>query len=169
MRQSREGHEYIDLLKRKRGHCECGCGRKVVEGMEFLFDFDHKDPSKKFRGVTKMARYSRLRIRKETDDCALKYCTCHKKTTEEQVATKRGDREQALAEMREAKAAVAASGGDNYPGCSLCGLPDHKRRACPSRTTALVPEAAVLAASPAPKDETPRKTAEVSAKRQKTC
>ena len=85
------------------------------------------------------------------------------------VATKRGDREQALAEMREAKAAVAASGGDNYPGCSLCGLPDHKRRACPSRTTALVPEAAVLAASPAPKDETPRKTAEVSAKRQKTC
>ncbi len=93
-----------------------------------------------------MATYSRPRIRKETEKCALKYCTCHRKTTKDQVATKRGHREQALAEMREAKAAVAASGGDNYPGCSLCGLPDHKRRVCPSRTTALVPEAAVLAA-----------------------
>lgn len=99
-----EGLAHIYAIKRKIGLCECGCGRRVEHGMEFLFDWDHKDPAKKTRNIGQMATSSKETLRREMGKCRLLHCLCHRAHTRHQYAERVAKRMKAIAEMEQAKA-----------------------------------------------------------------
>ena len=98
-----EGLAHINAIKRKIGLCECGCGRRVEPGMEFLFDWDHLDPAKKTARIGQMAMSSKEKLDKEISNCRLLYCLCHAAHTRNQNAERVAERMKAIAEMEQAK------------------------------------------------------------------
>jgi len=70
----------INEKKRERGEC-LKCEMKCVEGNEFLFDLDHRDPQKKTIKVSKLVNKSWDDFNKqfplEMAKCDLLCCGCH--------------------------------------------------------------------------------------------
>ena len=70
----------INEKKRERGEC-LKCEMKCVEGNEFLFDLDHRDPEKKTirvsRLVDKSWGYFNKQLPLEMAKCDLLCCACH--------------------------------------------------------------------------------------------
>lgn len=105
-KRNAEGRAHIDAIKRKIGVCQCGkegCDKRVQPGMEFLFDFDHRDPAKKTINIGLMTSFSRERRETEITKCRLLYCLCHRAHTRQQHAMLVAQRLEAIAEMEQAK------------------------------------------------------------------
>ena len=70
----------INEKKRERGEC-LTCEMKCVEGNEFLFDLDHRDPEKKTIGVSNLVDKSwddfNTQLPAEMAKCDLLCCGCH--------------------------------------------------------------------------------------------
>jgi len=72
----------INEKKRERGEClTSSCGMKCVEGNEFLFDLDHRDPEEKTIHVSSLVNkkwdYFNKQLPLEMDKCDLLCCGCH--------------------------------------------------------------------------------------------
>ena len=69
----------INEKKRERGEC-LTCEMKCVEGNEFLFDLDHRDPEEKTTRVSKLVNKSwgsfNTQLPAEMDKCDLLCCGC---------------------------------------------------------------------------------------------
>ena len=65
---------YVIDLKKKSKCVDCG------ENNWKCLDFDHKDPSDKFLGISRMVRkrYSPKAIQKEIDKCEVRCANCHR-------------------------------------------------------------------------------------------
>ena len=70
----------INEKKRERGEC-LKCEMKCVEGNEFLFDLDHRDPEKKTIRVSQLVDkswgYFNKQLPAEMAKCDLLCCGCH--------------------------------------------------------------------------------------------
>ena len=70
----------INKKKRERGEC-LKCGMECVQGNEFLFDLDHRDPEKKTIRVSKLVDkswgYFNTQLPLEMAKCDLLCCGCH--------------------------------------------------------------------------------------------
>ena len=70
----------INEKKRERGEC-LKCGMECVEGNEFLFDLDHRDPQKKTISVSQLVDKSwddfNEQLPVEMAKCDLLCCGCH--------------------------------------------------------------------------------------------
>jgi len=70
----------INEKKRERGEC-LKCGMKCVEGNEFLFDLDHRDPEEKTIGVSSLVKkkwdYFNKQLPLEMAKCDLLCGGCH--------------------------------------------------------------------------------------------
>lgn len=74
----RANYEYINALKRKIGKCQNpACGRKIENGAECQYDYDHRDAEDKYKAVAKLADYDRPRIDREVVKCDLLCAHCH--------------------------------------------------------------------------------------------
>jgi len=75
-----EKQAIIKEKKRERGKC-LKCGMKCVEGNEFLFDLDHRDPEEKTIPVSKLVNkkwdYFNKQLPLEMSKCDLLCCGCH--------------------------------------------------------------------------------------------
>ena len=75
-----EKRAIINEKKRERGEC-LKCEMKCVEGNEFLFDLDHRDPEKKTTRVSNLVNKSwgsfNTQLPAEMAKCDLLCCWCH--------------------------------------------------------------------------------------------
>ena len=72
----------INEKKRERGEClTSSCEMECVEGNEFLFDMDHRNPEKKTIRVSQLVNkkwdYFNKQLPLEMDKCDLLCCGCH--------------------------------------------------------------------------------------------
>ena len=67
---------YINTTKITIGTCT-DCGFNCNESNFYLFDFDHIDPSEKFKSVSQLSSYTRKKIDAEIKICQLRCAKCH--------------------------------------------------------------------------------------------
>lgn len=71
--------DHVNHRKRQKGECE-RCLRKVVEGNEMCFDYDHIDPKTKKCNVSDFCRFTGTKLKDvdiEIEKCQLLCCMCH--------------------------------------------------------------------------------------------
>lgn len=74
------GQEYVRSAKTDIPCMDCG-----IIYPPYVMDFDHRDPSTKFKDVGRMTNYSLETIQKEIDKCDIVCANCHRIRTHSEV------------------------------------------------------------------------------------
>jgi hypothetical protein len=82
-----KNRQYVIDSKHKIGKC-VQCDRKVENGYECCFDYDHIDPKQKFKSVSRMVDFPFELLKNEIEKCQLLCCFCHYDKTMNQLSYK---------------------------------------------------------------------------------